>query len=190
MAGRVLLGGFNSFGRHAHNPASEIALPAVEQLDHVDTVALPVNFDEAYPALREAYDSEQHRAVLIFGLGSHATSLAKIETRSRNFDLSVLFADAAHHRRLGSIDPGQQWSRPVTIDTEVLKRDMETAGVRARFSRDAGSYVCNHLLYQATAGLDAPVGFVHLGRGMSDEQVAGAARATASSLLDRYTESE
>ena len=181
MAGRVLVGGFEGFGRHRSNPASDIVLPAVKASD-VDTVTLPVDFDRAYPALAEAYDKSQHEAVLLFGLGAHATNLLKIETRARNFDLSALFADAKGHRRVGPIEKGADWHRPVTIDTDLVKQAVEESGIRARLSKDAGAYVCNHVLYEALGGIEAPVGFIHIGRGVRPEGLEAAAHATVESV--------
>jgi pyroglutamyl-peptidase len=184
MANKLLVGGFEGFGRHRSNPSADIALPVAQGLG-ADIVRLPVDFDEAFPALKDAYEQGEHEAVLLFGLGAHASNMVKIETGARNFDMSMLFADANGKRRLGFIEPNADWRRPVTIDTETIRNNIETAGVRARFSRDAGTYVCNHLLYRVLGDIEAPAGFLHLGRGMSDEQVTRSARAAVQALQSK-----
>lgn len=184
MTKKLLVGGFEGFGRHRSNPSADVALPVAAGLG-ADTVRLPVDFDEAFPALKEAYDHGDHDAILLFGLGAHASRLVKIETNARNFDMSVIFPDANGNRRVGFIEPNAEWRRPVTIDTELVHEGIEAAGVRARFSRDAGTYVCNHLLYQTLGAIESSAGFVHLGRGMSEEQVETAARAAVTALQSK-----
>ena len=181
--GRILVAGFEGFGTHRSNPSSDIVLPAVQAKD-VDTVRMPVDFDAAFPALQEAYDKDTHTDVLLFGLGSHATNALNIETRARNFDMSVLFADANGHRRLGKIEPGAPFHRETTANNVLVKEAVEASGMRARFSRDAGTYVCNHVLYQALGEFEVPVGFVHIGRSVKDESLVAAAQSITAALRD------
>ena len=184
MTKKILVGGFEGFGRHRSNPSADLALPVAAELG-ADTVRLPVDFDDAFPALKEAYDHGDHDAVLLFGLGAHVGRLVKIETSARNFDMSVLFPDMNGKRRLGFIEPSAEWRHRVTIDTESVRQGIEAAGVRTQFSRDAGTYVCNHLLYQTLGGIEAPAGFLHLGRGMSRDQVEATARAAVTTLQSK-----
>jgi pyroglutamyl-peptidase len=143
---------------------------------------LPVEFDTAYNVLRDAYDPEQHGTVLIFGLGSQASRAANIETRARNLDYSLLYADNAGKRRVGNVIKGAEWSLPTTADTTAIKQGIESTGVRARFSRDAGTYVCNHVLYSALHDFDASVGFVHLAKRMNHDEVVATVRGSVRAL--------
>jgi pyroglutamyl-peptidase len=100
----------------------------------------------------------------MFGLAGRARML-RIETRGRN-RASRKHPDAAGRTGRQVLVPGAPKRLSVTAPTQSLLRAARAAGLRARLSADAGSYICNAAIFRAlhaTAGRKAPlVAFVHI----------------------------
>ena len=193
---RILISGFGPFPGAPFNPTEPLvarllrlrrpAFSNVELSGHI----FPVTYKAVDRELPELLTRHRPHALLMFGLASR-TSYLRIETRARNA-VTTLWPDADHARvRKGSIsgDAGAMMFGP---HTTKLLRAADGAGVDARASRDAGSYLCNYLSWraiEATCGDRGPrlTAFVHvplLARGGTSRRKGAAHRITLEELVD------
>jgi pyroglutamyl-peptidase len=169
----LLLTGYEPFGDHERNPTAE----AARQLDGT-TVAdrevigrvLPVEFERASDEMAALIEEHDPDAVVATGLaaGRAAVCVERVginvadcggipdnaDAEPRNERIRAEEAPAAHFATL-----------PVVATVERLLED----GIPARVSNTAGTHLCNNILYQTRAfleaeekGDDVPMGFVHL----------------------------
>jgi pyroglutamyl-peptidase len=150
---RVLLTGFGPFPGAPSNPSRAL----VERLSRTRRPALDgVNiathiFETRYAAIdrdfRSLIAAHDPDIILMFGLAAR-TAHIRIETRARN--LMSFFPDA------GGFSPA---ARTIAADADHrrlppalrigLLRASRSYGLDARFSRDAGRYVCNYAFWRA-----------------------------------------
>lgn len=179
----MLLTGFQSYGGRAVNPAEEV----VKALDGAEIAGrrvagrvLPVNYFELGPGIARLIDETAPSAVICLGLwpGEPMIRLERVAVNVADFEI----AD-----NLGTMERGAVLERGPAAYTaslpihEIQARLLE-AGVPARLSGSAGTFLCNALLYHALhacAGRDpAPAcGFIHLP--YLPRQVAGIIEDTA-----------
>lgn len=175
----ILLTGFEPFAGLAYNPSAEIA----ERLDGREIAGhkivgrlLPVDFAH-YRAGLEALLREFSPALYIgFGLAS-GEDMIRIERFGVNladFDIP----DNAGARPAGrALERDGPAARASTLPCPEIRAALLEAGIPARLSNSAGSYLCNATLYSAL-GLCAgqrPCGFIHLP--YASHQVADLLRA-------------
>jgi pyroglutamyl-peptidase len=193
---RILIIGFGPFPGAPFNPT----MPLVARLLRLRRPAFSeVEFSgHIFPVTYKAVDRElpqllaKHRphALLMFGLASR-TPYVRIETRARNA-VTMLWPDADHTSvRKGSIADGAD-ATMFGAHTARLLRAAIGAGIDARTSRDAGSYLCNYLSWraiEATRADDGPrlAAFVHvppIARDGAKQRKGTTPRITLEELVD------
>jgi pyroglutamyl-peptidase len=193
---RVLITGFGPFPGAPCNPTQclvarllRLRRPAfgdVEISGHI----FPVTYKAVDVGLPQLLADRRPHAVLMFGLANR-TAHVRIETRARNA-VTTLWPDADHARaRKGSIEDGVG-AMSFGSHTARLLRAAMTAGIDARSSRDAGSYLCNYLSWraiEATRDTEGPAlaAFVHiplLSRGIDTRRRGLPHRLTLEELVD------
>jgi pyroglutamyl-peptidase len=193
---RILITGFGPFPGAPHNPT----MPLVARLTRLRRPAFSkVDLSgHIFPVIYAAVDRElpqllvKHRphALLMFGLASRTPHL-RIETRARNA-ITMLWPDADHTSvRKGSIAGGAD-AKMFGPHTAKLLRAALGAGIDARASRDAGSYLCNYLSWraiEAVVAVDGPrlAAFVHvppLQRDGASRRNSTTSRVTLEELVD------
>lgn len=170
----LLLTGYEPFGDHDRNPSAELA----HRLDG-ETVAdrelvgevLPVEFDRAGDEMAELLADYDPEAVVATGLaaGRPAVSVERV---------GVNVADCAGIPDNAEENPRNERIRTeetapaayfATLPVVEVVAALLDAGVPARVSNTAGTHLCNNILYQTRAlleaddrGDDVAMGFVHL----------------------------
>lgn len=192
---RILVTGFGPFPGAPYNPTmplvkrlTELRRPAfddVELMSHIFHVTY-ATVDRELPELMAKL---RPQALLMFGLANR-TAHVRVETRARNA-VTTLFPDADRNRaRKGSIasDADAQMFGP---HTAKLLRAARGAGIDARASRDAGSYLCNYLSWRAIEAVNKDDGlhlasFVHIPLLARDDtsRAKGFSRITLNHLVD------
>ncbi|MDB5564065.1 MAG: peptidase [Tardiphaga sp.] len=168
---RILITGFGPFPSAPVNPTQALvqrlaalrrpAFADVERIVHI----FPVTYSAVDRELPQLLAQHRPDALLMFGLASR-TPFVRIETRARNA-VTMLWPDADHTRvRQASIVRGAD-AIGFGPHTALLLRAALGAGVDARISRNAGSYLCNYLSWrgiEAARTLDGPrlAAFVHV----------------------------
>jgi pyroglutamyl-peptidase len=168
---RILITGFGPFPGAPVNPTQALvarlatlrrpAFADVERIAHI----FPVTYSAVDRELPQLLAQHRPDALLMFGLASR-TSFVRIETRARNA-VTMLWPDADHTRvRQASIVRGAD-AIGFGPHTARLLRAALGAGVDARISRNAGSYLCNYLSWRGIEAAQAPDGprlaaFIHV----------------------------
>lgn len=195
---KVLVTGFDRFGyTQRPNRSSEIVLPAIKERygDLVETLVLPTARDIAAEQLVDAIKDLNPAAVAMFGIS--AGRKIGLEQRAKNRQFNVLFPDNAGARAIGKIDPNGPRSIDATLPLPDIYERLQAADVPTKLSKDAGTFVCNELMYRALqhtttrpAESVLPTGFIHLGNGLRDQMVEEASLLVVDELLKQRRLSE
>ncbi|OSO98697.1 pyroglutamyl-peptidase I [Microbacterium sp. LEMMJ01] len=194
----ILLTGFDPFDGAARNPSAEAVERVATGYDgpHDLVVAtLPVSFARSAALLRERIAQHSPDAVVCTGLAGGSDRIAVERVGLNLIDARIPDNDGAQPVDQHS-DPDGPAARFTTLPVKRLVRLLDDAGLPARLSLSAGSYVCNHVLYTALSAVPAhvPAGFVHLPWSRStapagaphldDEEIARGVRLLVDHCLD------
>jgi pyroglutamyl-peptidase len=198
---RVLVTGFGPFPGIPHNASASLTLalenwPAAPGLE-VATAIIPVVWDSARAATRQAVARFRPHAVLHFGVSRQASGF-EIETRALNMS-------GPKEDHAGVVRPDKPLvhaGKPFLMSTlppHDLVGALTKDGLPAALSEDAGRYLCNALFYWSLYDSETDgrlVSFVHMPalgavpgvepRLTMEEAVAGArilVRASAEAVL-------
>ena len=168
----VLLTGYEPFGEFETNPAGRLAT----RLDGAEvgsgTIAgheLPVAFDRAAPQLESLVAESDPEIVCALGLAGGRTVLALERVGINLRDTTPSGVPDNDDRE--PVDEPVVLDGPdayfTTLPVRAMKATMCEAGVPTRLSTDAGTHLCNDLLYAAchlaeTTARDFRAGFVHV----------------------------
>lgn len=189
---KVLVTGFDRFGHLKRpNASSEIALPAIEQEygELVETLVLPTARDIAAEQLSAAIEDINPVAVVMFGIS--AGRKVRLELRAKNVGFNVLVPDNNGVRKFGRIDNDGPKNLASTLPLDDIYARLKASHVPTRFSSDAGTFICNEVMYKALQHTDSsqgesliPTGFIHLGNGLHDQLVEEASLLVVDELIN------
>ena len=150
---RVLISGFEPFGAHKLNPtlllinelnAGKIRFPSSMT---VDSIILPVTFENAYTTLKERINLFNPDVVMSFGLASGRSEI-NLETLAVN----TIHADIKDNNGIQPRDVSISESGPdhfqSTLPLFGLEGALKKDNIPVKFSNSAGKYVCNYLFYK------------------------------------------
>lgn len=165
---KILIAAFDPFGGEKVNPALEAIKQLPEQIgEHLITkLEIPTVFHESKDVLVEALSQDSYEAVLTIGQAG-----GRFELTPERVGINIDDARIADNKGNQPIDaliqpqgaPAYFSNMPVKAMTEAI----QNAGVPARLSNTAGTFVCNHILYQmgylqATSYPELLFGFIHV----------------------------
>lgn len=164
---KILVTGFEAFNGEQINPSEEIIKALAETFgEELYTLRLPVEFKEAEKKLTEAIAHLTPDITLSLGQAAGRECIT-IERVAINVD------DAKYPDNIGyqPVDVTICGEGPAAYLTTLPLRGILTClaenGIEARISNTAGTYVCNHVMYQAlhlaSNGYPAmKAGFIHV----------------------------
>ena len=176
---RILLTGFPPFPGRPVNP-SQALVEAVQHgrlnLPNVEfvTALLPVEYGRVESELGVLIEQHQPDAVLSFGVGRQKTPV-RLEQRGVNLDHGELPDNAGEIRLDHPIDPAGPSEVHSPLDLESLRDWLSGEGHGVEVSRDAGQYVCNHLVYtglRQVARCERSVEFLFTHLAPADQEVS------------------
>ena len=145
----LLVTGFGPFGEHEANPSEQLARNCGAEFR-----ILEVSF-AAVDAFVSEVKHERRTALLLMGVSPRA-KVFHLERRARN--------EVGWHPdvREVSLGPGPIVKRGREHGSTLWQRGDATA-CKGKYTDDAGTYLCNYVLYQALRGLpDVQIGFLHV----------------------------
>jgi pyroglutamyl-peptidase len=162
----ALVTGFEPFGGDAGNPAADIARALdgtrIEGVPVVGCV-LPVDMAALDLALAAALRGLDPVAVILLGLapGEPMIRLERVALNLADFSIPDNAGAVVSDRVLDADSGPALWSR---LPLREIQAKLLKAGIPARLSETAGTYLCNAALHRALSILPrrVPCGFIHL----------------------------
>jgi pyroglutamyl-peptidase len=173
----MLLTGFESYGGRSLNPAEQVVKRlAGTEIGGVPVTGhtLPVNYAELGARIARLIEEVQPRAVLCLGLwpGTPMLRVERIAVNIADFEIP----DNVGLMTRGPVVEGGAEAYRSTLPIHAIQDRLLAAGIPARLSASAGTFLCNALMYHAlrSCAEHAPAtlcGFIHLP--YLPEQVSG-----------------
>lgn len=165
---KILVTAFDPFGKEQTNPALEAVKLLPETIgDHMITkLEIPTVFKKSVAVIEQQLKSETYDAVLAIGQAG-----GRFEITPERVGINIDDARIADNQGNQPIDEViQEDGAPAYFSNMPVKRltqAMKDAGVPASLSNSAGTFVCNHVLYNlgylhATAFPHIQFGFIHV----------------------------
>jgi pyroglutamyl-peptidase len=185
----ILITGFEPFGGETVNASWEAAkrldgwrlgeLAAVARL-------LPCAYDASVVTFIDAFETLRPDAVMMTGQAARR-AVVSVERFARNWDDAAVLDNHGVMRSAVKIAGGAPDRLEAQAPHKAITDAIREKGIRARVSRNAGSFVCNHLYFGALQYLKArnrttPAVFLHLPA--TPEQTPPRATATRLSTDD------
>ena len=165
---KVLLTGFEPFGKATLNPSGEI----VKRIsgDNIITAILPVAYAQSAEALLALI--EQHNPDVVISLGQ---AEGRTQITPERIAINLDDARLADNEGVSRIDEPILEDGPVAYESTLPIKEfvsaITAAGIPAAVSLSAGAFLCNHIFYVAQnrlKGTKVRSGFVHVP--LMDEQ--------------------
>lgn len=159
---KILVTAFDPFHQEATN-ASQLVLEALQDYISIIPVVLPTSFHRSFPLLRQAVSSYNPDVVILLGEAEDRSTVS-LERIAINLDDARIADNDGVQLMQTPIErkgPDGLFTRlPITEILPVL----QAAGHPVSISNTAGTFVCNHIMYEALFHLPKklPVGFIHL----------------------------
>ena len=164
----ILVTGFQPFGGQQVNPALEAVrcLPAQVGGADVIRVEVPVTYEHAAPTVAAAVAEHEPAAVVCVGQAAGRPCVT-VERVAINVDDCESADNAGSVRCDVPVEPEGPAAYFSTLPVREMVRAVEAQGLPCRISDSAGTYVCNHLMYEMLhlAATERPAmlaGFVHV----------------------------
>ncbi len=149
---KILITGFEKFDDASSNPTQEMLVDLVYTKALVKSVVLPVEFEESFAKLQEAIDEFTPDYVLLCGLAGNREHIS-VEKIGINY-INARIPDNKGYQPLDvKISETGDDGYFSTIAVSELACHMQSLGIDLRVSFNAGSYVCNYLLYKTLESL-------------------------------------
>jgi len=186
----LLLTAFEPFDGSGINSSLEALQTWRAQNSHapVSIAILPVRYNDDFAARQKAFAQCQPQAIVHFGQTSGA--LIDVERLAVNLKHCGPRLEANRMHAKDSAVPIGLQHEPIipdapaayvaTFPIEATTAALQAAGLPARDSAHAGTYLCNHIFYRslhhaATVGPNLPIAFVHLPRSPAQAGANGTA---------------
>ncbi|OTN77655.1 pyroglutamyl-peptidase I [Enterococcus sp. 8G7_MSG3316] len=185
---KILITGFDPFGGEAINPALE-AVKLLPDTIHGATIIkaeIPTVFGKSATIVAETIEAEQPDVVLNIGQAGGRFAISP-ERVAINVDDARIPDNEGNQPVDEVIQPDGQPAYFTQLPIKAMVEAMKQAGIPAAVSNTAGTFVCNHIMYQVQYMIDKQYpavkgGFIHVP--FIPQQVVDKAGQPAMSLAD------
>ena len=164
---KIIVTGFDPFGGEKINPSIECvkALPEVEGVELI-RLELPTVFKESAKRLNEVINEVKPDAVLSVGQAGGRPGIT-MERIAINVDDARIPDNISQQPIDETIQTKGAAAYFSTLPIKRIVKAIREAGISAEVSNSAGTFVCNHIMYQslfAATKADKPfkAGFMHI----------------------------
>ena len=164
---KIIVTGFDPFGGETINPSIECvkALPEIEGVELI-RLELPTVFKESAKRLNEVINDVKPDAVLSVGQAGGRTGIT-MERIAINVDDARIPDNSCQQPIDEVIQLDGEAAYFTTLPIKRIVKAIREAGISAEVSNSAGTFVCNHIMYQslfAATKADKPfkAGFMHI----------------------------
>ncbi|MBT2685102.1 pyroglutamyl-peptidase I [Bacillus sp. ISL-37] len=169
---KVLVSGFEPFGKMKINPTEELLLEAesfeIENVE-ISTILLPVNYDECAEELIKKMDAIQPDVVISCGLAAGRTAITpeRIGINVKDTGSGDPYPD-----NKGKIPTDEMIDEDgpdglfATLPNRLIEKNLKELNIPAAVSNSAGTFICNNTLYAVLNhirknNLHIKAGFIH-----------------------------
>ena len=164
---KIIVTGFDPFGGEKINPSIECvkALPDIEGVELI-RLELPTVFKESAKRLNEVINDVKPDAVLSVGQAGGRAGIT-MERIAINVDDARIPDNISQQPIDEAIQLDGEAAYFTTLPIKRIVKAIREAGISAEVSNSAGTFVCNHIMYQAlfaATKADKPfkAGFMHI----------------------------
>lgn len=164
---KIIVTGFDPFGGETINPSIECvkALPEIEGVELI-RLELPTVFKESAKRLNEVINDVKPDAVLSVGQAGGRPGIT-MERIAINVDDARIPDNISQQPIDEAIQLDGEAAYFTTLPIKRIVKAIREAGIPAEVSNTAGTFVCNHIMYQAlfaATKADKPfkAGFMHI----------------------------
>ena len=164
---KIIVTGFDPFGGETINPSIECvkALPEIEGVELI-RLELPTVFKESAKRLNEVINDVKPDAVLSVGQAGGRPGIT-MERIAINVDDARIPDNVSQQPIDEKIQVEGEAAYFSTLPIKRIVKAIREAGISAEVSNSAGTFVCNHIMYQslfAATKADKPfkAGFMHI----------------------------
>ena len=164
---KIIVTGFDPFGGETINPSIECvkALPDIEGVELI-RLELPTVFKESAKRLNEVINDVKPDAVLSVGQAGGRPGIT-MERIAINVDDARIPDNISQQPIDEAIQLDGEAAYFTTLPIKRIVKAIREAGIPAEVSNSAGTFVCNHIMYQAlfaATKADKPfkAGFMHI----------------------------
>ena len=164
---KIIVTGFDPFGGEKINPSIECvkALPEIEGVELI-RLELPTVFKESAKRLNEVINDVKPDAVLSVGQAGGRPG-STMERIAMNVDDARIPDNISQQPIDEAIQLDGEAAYFTTLPIKRIVKAIREAGISAEVSNSAGTFVCNHIMYQAlfaATKADKPfkAGFMHI----------------------------
>jgi pyroglutamyl-peptidase len=158
----ILVTAFDPFHNEATN-ASQLVLDELKTRVEIQTQILPTSFHRCYPILRQAVASYKPDAVIMLGEAEDRPHISLERIAINLNDARIQDNDGVQlvKTKIEQKGPDGLFTR-LPIDPVI--EEVTEQGHQVSVSNTAGTFVCNHIMYEALYHLpkSMPVGFIHV----------------------------
>ena len=159
---KILLTGFEPFGKATSNPSGEI----VKQIsgDNIVTAILPVAYAKSAERLLALIEEHNPDVVICLGQAEGRTEITPERVAINLDDARLADNEGVLRSGIKIIDGGPD-AYFSTLPVKEIVEAIKAKGVPAAVSLSAGTFLCNHVFYVAQnkfAGTKVRSGFVHV----------------------------
>lgn len=185
---KILVTGFDPFGKDTINPSIEAVQLLPDTIKDVEIIKLeiPTKFEESAILVQQTIEQEQPNYVLHIGQAGGRNEITPERVAINIDDASI--ADNAGHQPIDQViqDDGEA-AYFSTLPVKAMVQYMREEGVAASVSNTAGTFVCNHIMYQTLYFVNnaypaIQAGFIHIP--FLPEQVVGRPKVVSMALDD------
>ena len=164
---KIIVTGFDPFGGETINPSIECvkALPEIEGVELI-RLELPTVFKESAKRLNEVINDVKPDAVLSVGQAGGRPEIT-MERIAINVDDARIPDNISQQPIDETIQTEGEAAYFTALPIKRIVKAIREAGISAEVSNSAGTFVCNHIMYQslfAATKADKPfkAGFMHI----------------------------
>lgn len=159
---KVLLTGFEPFGKASSNPSGEI----VKQItgDNIVTAILPVAYAQSAERLLALIAEHNPDVVISLGQAEGRTQITPERVAINLDDARLADNEGVMRNDVKILEDGPD-AYFSTLPIKEIVEAVQAKGIPAAVSLSAGAFLCNHIFYVAQnkfAGTDVRSGFVHV----------------------------
>ncbi|GLB47564.1 pyrrolidone-carboxylate peptidase [Philodulcilactobacillus myokoensis] len=165
---KILVTGFNPFGNEKINPASEVAKRLPDQIgkNKIMKLQIPTEFNHSAEVVKKQILKSQPDYVLNIGLAGGRRGITP-ELMAINLNDSRIRDNAGYQPLNEPIQKDGQNAYFTELPIRAIVKSIRDLGFPSRISTTAGTYVCNHIMYQVQYMIDKEfhhlkAGFIHI----------------------------